>query len=627
MAYERTSTRAKGDSLDSFVSNLSDTFSVQMKARNAKEESSFNTAVLEAGLSLEDQLSYRENQVKKVADDPTEKLRVKGEISSLKERIKQKEYSDAYQVKLMDYGSGVSSIDTVIDFLNQQRSTITDPTILASINQELVKKTDEKYTITQNLIMDQTNYAINDKTIPVLDAQISKVGAAKSKALLANNEEQVANFNLQIQALNKAKTEASIAKDVQNFAASTITGYSSATSLLDSYNGKISGSSDSTPITIGGVTYTSAKEFWTYKRDSYISDSSASGLFSRLNDEATEKIQVAASKNTLTSKTLTNATNDISNLAGRNELAGYEAKIDATKQTVLQSGANLITDAVTGKYSTDYDLNKAVTSLNDLKAIGVNVDAAYSKIITAGASVKSGQVSSILTAAQSAMTNNPNLTPEAAINMAIQSGAAIVKTPEELAADPAGKLATDLANNKDATANTNDPKLSTNPAPTSTPTNSVGNLQLGSTGENVKKIQTALGINSDGVFGAKTKAAVIAYQQKNGLTVDGVVGPQTTTSLLKSSPVTTPAKTTTPVKTTTPSTPAKINPTPTPVVTPATPAPKSTYNGSSITDYLGTVGQDSSYAARAKLAASKGINGYTGTAAQNTQLLKTLRGF
>ena len=52
-------------------------------------------------------------------------------------------------------------------------------------------------------------------------------------------------------------------------------------------------------------------------------------------------------------------------------------------------------------------------------------------------------------------------------------------------------------------------------------------LRYGSTGDEVKKLQTALGINADGIYGNQTKSAVTAYQQKNGLTVDGIAGTQT----------------------------------------------------------------------------------------------------
>ncbi len=45
----------------------------------------------------------------------------------------------------------------------------------------------------------------------------------------------------------------------------------------------------------------------------------------------------------------------------------------------------------------------------------------------------------------------------------------------------------------------------------------------------------------------------------------------------------------------------------------------------SIVDYLKSRGQDSSYSARKNLASQYGISGYTGTASQNTQLLKSLQ--
>lgn len=50
------------------------------------------------------------------------------------------------------------------------------------------------------------------------------------------------------------------------------------------------------------------------------------------------------------------------------------------------------------------------------------------------------------------------------------------------------------------------------------------------------------------------------------------------------------------------------------------------YNGNSIVDYLKSIGQDSSFSNRKKLAQANGINNYTGTAAQNTKLLNILRG-
>jgi putative chitinase len=49
-------------------------------------------------------------------------------------------------------------------------------------------------------------------------------------------------------------------------------------------------------------------------------------------------------------------------------------------------------------------------------------------------------------------------------------------------------------------------------------------LKVGSTGEDVKKLQTKLGTAADGIFGAGTEKLVKEWQSKNNLTADGIVG-------------------------------------------------------------------------------------------------------
>lgn len=78
-------------------------------------------------------------------------------------------------------------------------------------------------------------------------------------------------------------------------------------------------------------------------------------------------------------------------------------------------------------------------------------------------------------------------------------------------------------------------------------------LKYGSKGDEVKKLQTSLGITADGIFGSQTDAAVREYQKANGLTVDGIVGKNTWGSLNKAS--TTAPSTTTPTPTATPTAP------------------------------------------------------------------------
>ena len=50
------------------------------------------------------------------------------------------------------------------------------------------------------------------------------------------------------------------------------------------------------------------------------------------------------------------------------------------------------------------------------------------------------------------------------------------------------------------------------------------------TGQDVKELQKLLNVSADGVFGSKTKAAVISAQKAHGLTPDGIVGKKTITA-------------------------------------------------------------------------------------------------
>lgn len=60
---------------------------------------------------------------------------------------------------------------------------------------------------------------------------------------------------------------------------------------------------------------------------------------------------------------------------------------------------------------------------------------------------------------------------------------------------------------------------------------------------NVQKALLARGIDPgplDGKMGPKTKSAIMEFQRRAGLKVDGIVGPQTTAALFKSAPISSP---------------------------------------------------------------------------------------
>ena len=56
-------------------------------------------------------------------------------------------------------------------------------------------------------------------------------------------------------------------------------------------------------------------------------------------------------------------------------------------------------------------------------------------------------------------------------------------------------------------------------------------LRRGLIGEPVRILQEKLGVEADGVFGGATDRALRQYQQDNGLSVDGIAGPDTFTKM------------------------------------------------------------------------------------------------
>jgi putative chitinase len=63
-------------------------------------------------------------------------------------------------------------------------------------------------------------------------------------------------------------------------------------------------------------------------------------------------------------------------------------------------------------------------------------------------------------------------------------------------------------------------------------------LKRGSSGEDVKKLQSRLGLTPDGVFGPGTEAKVKEWQTANSLVADGIVGSSTWSKLFESAPAT-----------------------------------------------------------------------------------------
>lgn len=473
MAYERNTTgsqvdRVVGDSLDAFVSNTMKMFGQQIDLRNADEEAKFFKTIADNRLTLEDQLVYRKQQLKTVQDDPAERKRLRQEISDLTARVEQKQFSDEYLGQIADVNAGVSSVDSVLSWLKDQRESATDATVIANIDKFIADNESTKFNLTQTLLKNQTDYAVKDKTSSIINAQISRVSSVKAGALLSGNDSLASTLDLQLQQLQQALSQNDIEKDIKNFAVSSITGNVSAKSLLDAYNSKITSSAPTGPVVIAGTTYSSAQEFWKYKRDSYLADNSSNGFFAQFNNEVNTDLKVKNSQNSLTPDDIKNAAASYNSLVSRPELQNFLVQINTNKQDTIQTGTDLVSKKILNTYSLNYDLPSAVNNLNALKSIGGNVDDTYTSLITSGANVKKTAIDSILSTAQTLLSANPGMTPQEALQKAMASGAGVTLSPEQLATTPESKITGDFAIGAGKSAFGNDART-TSPQATATP--------------------------------------------------------------------------------------------------------------------------------------------------------------
>lgn len=569
MAYKRLSdVKDIGGELDTFVDGQMKLFSRQLTIRNAEEEVKFNEAVLAGNITLEQQLQWRQDQLKRIGStDPEERRRIRQEVASLKDQIENRKFSDQYLEKLTQFESGATSIDNVITWLSDQLATATDDRVKQDVQTALKEQKAKRYGIEKQIIENQTQYAINDKSDEVLSNALDRVRTERNKAQLSGDTLLVSLYDLQAQALEKAQTENGVQRSVTTFAVNTLTNGMNAVGLLDAYTNEIGKAPTSGNIQIGGSLFGSAAEFWRYKRGQYLTDSGADGFFGRYTTEQKTQLAILNGQRPVTVDDIKQVIGSYNSLKTREEFRGFDYQIDAAKFEAIQTGADYAANSVLNTFRRDFDLNKAVQQLNTIKGLGASLDDTYTTLLEIGAQNKNQQISGILNVVQDILSKNPNVTAEAALNQAIASGAGTIISPEQAAGQSEKSIVDQQIAGAQGEKFTTDPRTTAPgvesppivPASEQTPTAGAtkytfsSQFDLGAQSEEVKQLQKFLnqagykiadsGPGSPGnetdYYGPLTQAAVQKFQKEQGIvssgdpasTGYGRVGPKTLEAL------------------------------------------------------------------------------------------------
>jgi hypothetical protein len=604
------------------------------RMRYVEMETLFQQQVAE-GLSYDGQIAFLENQLKTERETSFQSPDLIGElekrIADTKRLKRFNNYRTKYQDILQELKAGKANAKEQLSQLKGLLNSAGDDAELRleiegdiTTMEQQVKEADDA------MVQNQLKRAQYDGTEKVLSEAIALVKDKRSKALFEGLDDEASAYDTWLTVLNKQLNETRIVNTINDIDVKANTKGLTARGKLDELNAEIRKADRNTPIVIDGVTYNSTQEYWTNTRDAYLAGT-GSGLFSdffrEIDGEYTERINAAVKRDGLvTTVVFDRIHSEFADLKNRTELQphlervqNYEALIQGT---ALESTANSIIDrvSITGDYR---GADQALQMYQN--KYGANADAYRLRL--------SGQAEQQVAAIVSA--SGGAITPDAA---RAELGVSSILTPSDPGFQVPG---------------------STTPATDGSRAAAGGASQFaGAAGFNSGSVVDFLRqAGQDSSFQARkalaeargitnyTGSAAQNTQLLNRLRTEAVTPPprEDTTTPAPSKveapeegsvpPARTREETTVaqePKKQTTP-TPAPA-PAPKPTQTPQAPQTpakqeQSVYSGGSIVDYLGSVGQDKSYAARQKLAAERGIVNYTGSAEQNTELLKKLRGF
>lgn len=442
MAFERLRDRkVVATNLDAFISNQLFLVQQQRQQLNLEEESKFVRSVLEDNLTLDQQIDWRKEQLKKVpGSDRDERRRIRDEISSLKDQKEQKTFTDSYIQQLTDLNAGIQSVDTTISWLRTRLANTTDSNVQTKIRDEIKNLESTRFTQRQNMLTSQTNYAVDSQTESIIDTQINRVNNARVQALNAGLDDYVALLDLQLQSLNKSLGESKITSSLLNFSVSSATGQS-ALSLLNAFNDEVSKADPNTPVTIGGTRYESAQQYWQVERNEYLNDRSANGFFTRYQDELKEQVEYRESKKLLSNATLSDVQSWYDFVKDRPELTDYQDRIQTEAQKALQFTADKRSAQIVNQFAVNLDAQKAISELAYIQdKFGVDQTLNYQRVVTSAAQEKEAQVREILSTMRSILSENPGLSNQQALQQAIKTGAGVIFTPEQIATQKASDI-------------------------------------------------------------------------------------------------------------------------------------------------------------------------------------------
>lgn len=364
-----------------FVINLGEVIQERLRSLNeqrelirAREEIEFQTRIIEEGLSAEEQLKYRQQQLERELSknypDQNFILSLKKEIATLKKMVRQRKFRDEYLAFLQEAAAGRKSIADEINFLQGELVDAIDEETKDSIRQRIIELTEQKRNMDRAITEQQLEFYENDKTLDSYDMAINLVKDQLSKIEVIKNPEIANAYRLKLQALQQQRAQAVVENKINNLniELSRASDYLHPSLMRITKIGQYLTSADeTTPITINGVRYASEKEFWQTTLDNYVNSGFANDFVNEITKNATI---LKSSKGKITDGFLDTIFQKLQEVKNNPLLANYKNVITDLSQQVESKLLTEKADEVKNKYNlgtslaTRFDVWKAKNELS-----------------------------------------------------------------------------------------------------------------------------------------------------------------------------------------------------------------------------------------------------------------------
>lgn len=558
------------------------------RERQAKKEAEFQKAIAN-GLSYEEQVAIREEQL---IEEKASSFADSGYIANLEKSITDtkklnrfNKYRTRYAESLGELSSGKINEEDYLSILENQLQNIDDPELRLEIQGDITTAQGKVKTYKDTILSNSVKKAKYDGTKTALDNAVVAVNVARAKALINDNADEVGAYDETLSALNSQLSSVKIQDSITSFQVKSATRGTNPLEKINYINSEIQKADPNTPIRIGERTFTSAEQFWSLERDNFLAGNSEifGNFFDELNNYTQNTVDVTSAKfGYPTQNVLDDVLQTFNDLRAKPEMAPFINRLDITQAGVMTGAVDKLAKAINAIGTNNLTFQEADSQLQ-------NISTKYGVDVSAHRLQLDEQLRSL--------ARSGTIDEKEALNMAPDVN---LELPKVDVAKP------------------------TEPTTPATPTaGGVREVRAGDTLSDIAR-EAGVGLKQLIEFNPELQANPNIIRPGQQIKLPGATPgtPPTPTPPTPSSP--TPASVSTP-KPVTPVTPSISTPeAPKPVTT--SPTPATNYTGSSIVDYLKSIGQDSSFGERKNLATQKGVQNYVGSAEQNNNLLKLLRG-